>query len=430
MGLLHHDRLMVGYDLGTEFSQISYSCGGDSVETVSLVTGAEVFGIPTVLCKQVGTNRWFYGREAQSAAQEGRGILVRDLVQKAADGEPVLVDGTSFDPVLLLALFVKRSLGLLTQMFPSDRIYSLAITCETLDRRMLEVLEQVTAELQLKTDRIFYLDHAECFYHYMLRQPEELTQGQVYLLEYSGRNIRSYRMEFNRRTEPVVVYIDRREHEMTSYEPMPEAENLRQEKFERLDAGLAGIIDSFCMGAAVSAVYLIGEWFSEEWMKHSLRILCRGRRVFQGSNLFGKGACISLLERQQASEAERTHVFLGEDKLKYNIGMEFDRRGQEAYRPLLNAGANWFEAEQTLEFYVCSEEDEGVPELTLRIVALTSSKVLAARLPLEGLAPGFARLRLYVHMTAENRLAAEVTDLGFGAVRPAAGRVWREEFEL
>lgn len=431
MGLLRHDKLLVGFDLGEEFSQISYCADGSSIETVSLVAGAEVFNIPTVLCKRTGVNQWYYGREAQNAAQENRGVPVRGLVQKALDGEPVLVDGTSFDPVALLTLFVKRSLGLLSQVSSPDHIAAMTITCGILDKRMLEVLEQVTEGLRLKTDRISYQDHTESFYHYMLRQPEELMQGRVCLLEYRGQTLRAYCMECNRRTEPVVVYIDRRDYEMTAYEPMPESEQLRREKYSRLDEELAQIADEVCRGVSVSGVYLIGEHYSGDWMKNSLRILCRGRHVFQGSNLFSKGACGSLLELRRPSEAGSRYVFLGNEKLKYNIGMQVDRRGQESYQALLDAGVNWFEAEQTTEFYVRGEEaGEGARELTLRIVSLVSAKSMLARMTLDDLPAEITRLRLHVYMTEENRLAAEVTDLGFGMIRPAAERVWREEFEL
>ena len=46
-------KIIVGYDLGNAFSQISfYSAETSEVETVSSVTGAEVYSIPTVLCKR------------------------------------------------------------------------------------------------------------------------------------------------------------------------------------------------------------------------------------------------------------------------------------------------------------------------------------------------------------------------------------------
>ena len=51
MGLLSGDRIIVGYDLGNEVSQISYSLSeSGEVETLSQVAGAEHYNIPTVLC--------------------------------------------------------------------------------------------------------------------------------------------------------------------------------------------------------------------------------------------------------------------------------------------------------------------------------------------------------------------------------------------
>ena len=64
MGLLSGNKLIVGYELGNEYCQISYAVSAESdVETLSQVAGEEVYDIPTVLCKRYGANQWFYGRE-------------------------------------------------------------------------------------------------------------------------------------------------------------------------------------------------------------------------------------------------------------------------------------------------------------------------------------------------------------------------------
>ena len=44
------------------------------------------------------------------------------LLKLAKDGEPVQIDGTTLDPVALLTLFLKRSLGMLSQMTSTERI--------------------------------------------------------------------------------------------------------------------------------------------------------------------------------------------------------------------------------------------------------------------------------------------------------------------
>ena len=143
MGLFNGEKLFIGYDLENDFCQISYSISEKSeVETLSQVAGDQLYNIPAVLCKRPGVNQWFYGKEALRYEKEQNGILVHDLLAQALDGEPVLIEGESFQPVALLTLFVKRSLGLLSQVVSTDKITAVMFTSRVLDGRMLEVLNQ------------------------------------------------------------------------------------------------------------------------------------------------------------------------------------------------------------------------------------------------------------------------------------------------
>ena len=59
MGFLNSEKLIVGYDLGGEYSQISFAVSEEGeAETFSQVAGAEIYNIPTALCKKYGTNQW------------------------------------------------------------------------------------------------------------------------------------------------------------------------------------------------------------------------------------------------------------------------------------------------------------------------------------------------------------------------------------
>lgn len=66
-------KLIVGYDLDDEYSQISYCMADGDVETLSSVAGTENYNIPTVLCKREGVNQWFCGREACVMRRKIRG---------------------------------------------------------------------------------------------------------------------------------------------------------------------------------------------------------------------------------------------------------------------------------------------------------------------------------------------------------------------
>lgn len=412
MRLPGSEKVIVGYDLGNKYAQIScYVTGSEEeIRTLSSVAGSSVYTIPLALSKRQGVNQWFYGSEAIRYAGEEEGILVENLLKLARDGEPVQIDGAPIDPVALLTLFLKRSLGLLSQVTNTERIGALMITCEELDHRMLEVLTAATEGLHLKTDQICFQSHVESFYYYNLYQPEELWRHKTILCEYGDASIRTYCMECNRHTTPVVAYMEEREFPF----PVPESDEKMQEIAKKL-----------CENQMISSVYLIGEAFSRDWMKESLRYLCKGRRVFQGNNLFSKGACYGMMERLTPGETSKNHVFLGKDKLKSNIGMKVLRRGEVSYQALLDAGINWYEAKNTMEFYLL--EGRAVEIL---ITSLTGKGNRIARIVPEELQEGIIRLRISVEMRDDTHLKVELEDLGFGTFRAATHHIWKEEIEL
>jgi hypothetical protein len=389
MRLPGSEKVIVGYDLGNKYAQIScYVTGSEEeIRTLSSVAGSSVYTIPLALSKRQGVNQWFYGSEAIRYAGEEEGILVENLLKLARDGEPVQIDGAPIDPVALLTLFLKRSLGLLSQVTNTERIGALMITCEELDHRMLEVLTAATEGLHLKTDQICFQSHVESFYYYNLYQPEELWRHKTILCEYGDASIRTYCMECNRHTTPVVAYMEEREFPF----PVPESDEKMQEIAKKL-----------CENQMISSVYLIGEAFSRDWMKESLRYLCKGRRVFQGNNLFSKGACYGMMERLTPGETGKNHVFLGKDKLKSNIGMKVLRQGEESYQALLDAGINWYEAKNTMEFYLL--EGRAVEIL---ITSLTGKGNRIARIVPEELQEGIIRLRISVEMRDDTHLKAD-----------------------
>ena len=425
MGLFNNGRLILGYDLGNEFCQISYAFSDtDEVETLSQIAGAESFSIPTALCKRAGTNQWFYGKDALRYAEEDQGILVENLLGQALDGEPIIIEGESFDPVALLALFFKRSLGLLAQVASSERIGALMITCEMVDNRVLEVLNSMVAAVHLKAEKVAFQSHTESYYHYMLRQPGELWKNRSILFDYRSNCLRVYRMECNRKTTPVVVFIDEEVHPFYAWEPLPEEGPIREKRINELDGALLRTAEN-AMHSQVESVYLIGDGFEQEWMKESLRYLCKGRRVFQGNNLFSKGACYGMQERLNTSQAGREHVFLGRDKLKANIGMQVLRQGEESYYALLDAGINWYEADYTMDLYIRDGN-----ELTLLVTPLMGKNGKEAKIILEDFPGSIARLRTHFFLEAENLLVIEAQDLGFGEFRSPSRRVWQERIEL
>ncbi len=425
----HKGSVLLGYDLGEQYAQISYCLMGEGdVETVAPVVGTKQYNIPAILCKRKGTNQWLYGKEAVKSADEEDMIPVEGLLQLARKGEELLLDGEAYDPVALLTLFIRRSLGVMSIIVPVEGIEAIMFCVERMDDRMVEVLLQAAANLNLKTSHIYFQSHTESLYSFMLNQQWELWAYQVVVCEHDGRFLRTYRMECNKKTTPIVTLIEEADYETVVVPAQDEEENIKADAFRLADERFLGILEKMFEGRIVSSAYLLGDGFKEEWHKKSLQFLCRGRRVFQGNNLFSKGAVYSLIERFDPSEAGRTHIFLGADKMKANIGMKALRQGKESYYALLDAGESWYELHKSCEILLSGER-----EITFVVTPLTGKNAETFVMRLEGAkqtgAP-FTRYALEAAMVSADKLHVTVTDMGLGEFFAATEQTWEETFRI
>lgn len=427
-GKLHKGSILVGYDLGEKYSQISYCVyGQEEATTIATVVGTKQYNIPTMLCKREGVNQWFYGKDAVKNMDEEGMFPLEGLLDLARKGDEIELDGESYDPVALLTLFLKRSMTLMNFIATVEKIDAIMFTVDELDDRMVEILSQASVNLGLKTPHIYFQSHTESFYAFMLHQPPELWNYQAMACEHDGVRLKIYRMECNKRTTPIVVLIEEQIYETLVIPEETEEEAIREDAYRMADERFLGILRKMCEGRIISSVYLLGDGFRAEWDKQSIQFLCRNRRVFRGNNLFSRGACYGLQEKLEPSEAGSKHVFLGKDKLKSNIGMNVLRQGRESYYALMDAGENWYEVQKECEFLL-----EGERELEFVVTPLTGKDIETRVIPLAGgnkSAP-YTRYRMEMAMSAPETVQIKVTDMGFGELFPASGQVWEESFTV
>lgn len=423
-GKKNQGRLVIGYDLGKTASQISYATlEAGEVETLSSVAGTQQFNIPTALCKRRGVNQWFYGKEALKYAREENGILVEDLLSLIERGEGVLVEGESYDPAALLALFVKRTLSLLNMRLSIHQAEVFMFTVEDLTPRMVDVLNKVAMGLSLKANHILFQSYVESIYYFILHQPEELWKYNVMIFDYS-RDLKSICFECNRKTTPNVVFINSNQYPGMRKVRWPETEEEKELQKKRLDEEFLRVAREEMDGSLVSTVYLLGDVFKEEWASESLRYLCRNRRVFQGNNLYSRGACYGALERLSPLEDGKKYVYLGADKLKSNVGMRVLRRGEDSYFAILDAGTNWYEVKA--DFEVILEEGNSVDFM---ITPLTGGKAVHKRMAFDGLPErprNTTRLRFHIEMESVSQMTVTAEDMGFGEIFLSSGKGWTQ----
>ncbi len=410
-----NESVVLGYDLDNWNAQISY-CPVDTydAETISSVMGSQIYDIPAVLCKRFGVNQWYYGREAMKQAEADEGVLVEGLLEKAKAGIPVVVEDEEYDPVLLLSLFVKKSISILSAVVPLSQIAGVMFTTDIIDEQIVKIFNVIVEGLALKTKAVYFQSHVESLYYYTLHQPKDIWVGQMLACEYEKDIMIVHRLEFNKNTTPIVAFS--------------ETEKYNNISIGNKDRNFLNILHRFCDGRYVSSIQLIGDGFKEEWYTDSLKYMCVNRRVFMGNNLYSKGACYGILEKLHPSAIGNEHIYLGKDKLKANVGMEVIRRGQPSYLALLDAGFNWYESKAEVEFIL--QEDF---ILEFKISSLIGSKVYVVSMELDGMAErkaGTSRMKLQIDMISDTMVRIVVEDLGFGEFFPSSNQKWEKEIVL
>lgn len=435
------NKVVVGFDLGNDSSQISLCRVDQSMpDTISLVTGAEEYHIPTVLCRktlaeeiqngnQTVKGLWSMGKEALQQASEKKGTLVEDLLLLAKNHVKAQVGDEEFEAEELLEVFLRKCLVLVSSYARIEDIICVVFTLRDMNSELMEMIQRIMKRLDAGKAAVSFMSHEDCFYQYMIHQPEEMWIHEVLLYEYRTDGIRSFCMNMNRNTRPIVAFI---ESETFPQMKMTEVSNLKAEQktafFRQLDDAFLEIAREQCEGRNVTSVFLLGDIFSKEWCKESLRFLCKNRRVFQGNNLFSKGACYGARERVLPSTLSRDYVFLSEEKLKANIGIECSKGQEKTYQPLLDAGTNWFEARREIDFILAKEN-----RLPLTVTPLDNGRSRIAEITLDGLqvrGNRTNRIGLSVYMEDADTIAIEVADKGFGEFFPSTGQIWRESFSL
>ena len=433
-----NNKYMVGFDLGDRDAQISYcSMQQPEAETVPAVAGTKRYNIPTVLCKRKGINQWFYGREALRAGETGEGTFVENLFSGALEERKTVIEGIEYDALALLTLFVKKCFGLFTGIAPLDRIEVLMFTAKKSDARVVEVMRQVVDALGLVNTKVLFQNHEESYYYYLLHQPTEFKLSGSVILDFE-ETLRVYLLEWNRRTTPVVSFVSEKEFPEFRQPLWSEEEAEKKRQMELLDQQfLENVIEIF-RNRTIGSVFLVGSGFQEDWADRSLQYICRGRRAFKGNNLYSKGAAFGAFEKFCPTKEGKEHIFLGKEKLKFNIGLQVVREEKETYTALLDAGIGWYDAACEKEFYL--ESGNSFQMMLTPLTNVFPEREAAGKYPvrcekvklpeLPERPAGVTRLRVTINMRDAQTLHITTKDLGFGEIYPGSGQVWEQDILL
>lgn len=413
---LPEKKYLLGIDIGETFCQISYLntrrlTAGMDPHTFSTVARGEEFNIPQAAFADSATGNRFYGKEAlEKAAEAGR--------------EPAmhLFGAVRQDPgeenLQVLIEYLQYCFSLLSAEVTAEEIEALTFTVDICDQKSVEILRAAADRLFPGLDKVAFEEHLKSFYHYVLMQDEEQRRQSVLLLDgWSEEELVLYSLSYNKKTRPIVCFPE----ELRLKIP---AEADAAQKDQILCSAVRGLMQE----KEYSAAYLTGEALGGGWMKESLNLICRGRKAFQGDTLYSKGAADSTMAACGLSSKADKYFYLSKDALRCNIGMDCLKKGRTVYQPLLDAGAEWYDAAAQIDILL-----EDGDEIVLRETSVDRGNEREIAVKLENMPKrprATTRLRIRLHMTSADRMQLVAEDLGFGEIFPSTGMKWEQEIVI
>ena len=395
-------NLILGFDFGEKESQICcYSRAEKDAVSIPVRKGSIEEEFPTVLFKKPGEDQWYAADGEKREGQEEADLLeVENLYEVCMNERPCIIEDTAYAPGELLAVFLKAALQAAGVIEPGLQVAGITVTTPKLTRAFVKNLRHAYELLGIPRGRAYLQEYTESFYYHTLYQKPELWSRKVGMFRFDGDDVTFYSLEVNRRTKPATVSVKKGKH--LKLHETPED---RDRDFTRL------IAESF-ENEIYSSVYLVGDGFDRSWAEGSIKLLCRNQRhVFGGSNLFAKGACFTAREKAE-ERSLKGYLFLGNDLVRHNVGMEMTISGSPAYYPMIQAGVNWYEAEKECELIL-----DGTEDLVFVVSDMESGKKNRYTMHLPGLPkrpPRTTRLHLKLEHDAPKSCRITVEDAGFG----------------
>ena len=197
---------------------------------------------------------------------------------------------------------------------------------------------------------------------------------------------------------------------------------------EQWDMDLYKVLNEVMELDGYSTAYLVGNGFDRTWAVTSLpRLAKAARRVFSGNNLFVKGACYAAKEKSEDKRLKE-YLYLGEDLVRTNVGMEMIVHGMNGYYPLIMAGQNWYDAGHSCDFIL---DDKTELNFISSPMEGGEKKTFAMELPNLPKRPNrTTRLHLEVWAESAKECCIKVTDMGCGEMFPATGMTWTDTMEI
>lgn len=416
--------LLVGLDLGNEFTQLS--CYDEALfepVSISAKESEDAFLIPTALYMQKETRQWYFGTDAYDKAAEQLDSVIDDILGKVAKGEKVILDESEIESTEILSKFLSRVLNLLKWKYQDNTIKQLVVTVKEMDEILINGIYNALESLGIDNERAKVIRHDESYRYYALSQKKELWLNDVGLFDYNEDGLSFYHLAINRRTSPTTVGIEKLDMSSElSY-------SMKEQCLERGELNF--IFDNLSRKALhkkiISTIYVTGKGFEGQWANKVLEGLCVGRRVFFGQNIYSVGACYGAREISGVGRLE-DFLFLDEDMVLVDISVKIYKDTRFCSYYLCKAGTPWQEVKEEIE--VIPDNVTELEVLVTNIMEQTQKTHFMRIDAIDGRPPKTTNLGISIRFLDNKTCVLQVKDNGFGNLFPSTNRVWEKELHL
>ena len=417
--------LILGIDLCDDYSQVSWF-DRQAMDAVQVGTSEreESCLIPSVVCRRKKADEWLIGADAYLLALDGEGTMVDKPVKLLEKNGTATIRRVKYTAKDIMRIFLEKLITLAKVRSGEDQVESLVITLQDTLPDVLDQLIEITDSLGIEREAVHIINHSEAFLFYVISQKKEIWTNETCLFDLSENGLYYYEFGVVRGRRPQLVHVA-----CSALEEGFSLEILDTVSGEKTaDKILTACASRLLAGKNITTVFLTGMGFERtDWPSEFLRTVCHKRRVFQGQNLFAKGAAF-LAYDETLSATAYPYVCVCDGRISSTISMNVLHEGRQRQLIILAAGTNWYEAkagvdlilegENVLEFYVTPAVGQAQKRYEVDLSGLPARPV------------GTTRIQALFAFSDDRHVTVRVIDKGFGEFFPASDIMVRQDFTV
>ena len=411
----------IGMDLCSDSTQISfYNDITREPETVNQLNNKETYMMPNILFYSKTTGDWYVGSEASEARFKENGIILDELYKNAKSEEIVDVDGVEYTFRQLFLLMLKMHINSFLYRYEGATVKQLVITIPEYSKDLYKVLSQLYLELDIPEDAVRITSHLDSGLYYIFNQSTDLWVNSVALFDYNADGLNYYRIDISRSKQPEIISVTHEDYSAQFNLALFAGDNIL------MDVTFAKIAEYEMKKTYISSVFLTGIGFSEKWMNKSRNILCQGRRVFAGQNIYTKGACYKAVGGEYEEFYRRFFVETKENVI-FDVGISSGDEKDE-FIPVALGGRQWYNIRGKVNVIL-----DDTDTITIIYKSRRSEQEIREVVKLHGIPKRpnkTSKFSVEVEFEDPHRGAVIIKDVGFGKLFPTTNKIYRKEFEV